>query len=113
LSSLIYILCTPDAYANAQASGFYRADSLDTEGFIHASPANQLTRVANKHYVSHPELLILGIDPDKVTPDVRWEKIANGDHYPHIYGELNLDAIVATEPVSRMPDGNYEIYVTE
>jgi uncharacterized protein (DUF952 family) len=111
--SFIYILSTPEVYAQAQASGSYRSESLELEGFIHASPAHQLTRVANKYYAQHPELLVLTLDPARISVELKWVAISTGDSYPHLYGALNLDAIIAVETVARMPDGNYEIYVTD
>lgn len=111
--SLIYILCSESTYASAQQAGVYTVDSLANEGFIHASPAHQLTRVANKYYAHLPELLVLVVNEQAVQSEVKWEALSTPEPYPHIYGPLNLEAIMRTEHVSRMPDGNYEIYITD
>jgi uncharacterized protein (DUF952 family) len=89
--------------------GMYQPESLETEGFIHASPANQLTRVANKYYRQHAELCMLAVAPARVQAEVKWETIANGDIYPHIYGPLNMDAVVSMTHITRLPDGAYNI----
>lgn len=107
--NVIYILCAPEAYETASAQGTYKSDSLDTEGFIHASPAEQLTRVANKYYREHPALKLLTVDADRVSVPVKWEAISNGDLYPHLYGPLNLDAVTQVETINRQTDGSYQI----
>jgi len=107
--TLIYILCAPQAYEAALELGRYESESLPTEGFIHASPANQLTRVANKYYRHYPSLQLLTVEADKITAPVKWEAISNGDLYPHIYGPLNMDAVSNVQTVERSPDGTYQI----
>jgi uncharacterized protein (DUF952 family) len=102
--TLIYILCPPAVYEAARRQGAYESDSLATEGFIHASPEHQLTRVANKYYRQHAELCVLAVDTARVASDVKWETISNGDVYPHIYGPLNLDAVVSVRTVARIED---------
>lgn len=109
--SLIYILCTPAAYEAAGAKGQYISESLGPEGFIHASPANQLTRVANKYYAQNEVLCVLTVDESKISAPVKWEAIANGDLYPHIYGPLNMDAVVCMQSVQRSADGTYTIEI--
>jgi uncharacterized protein (DUF952 family) len=105
----VYILCAPEAYDAALEAGTYQPDSLQFEGFIHASPANQLNRVANKYYRQHAALRVLTIDPAKVHAELKWEAISNGDLYPHFYGPLNMSAVTAVTSVIRKPDGSYEI----
>lgn len=111
--SLIYVLCPPQAYEAAKSTGIYCPDSLESEGFIHASPANQLTRVANKYYSAYPKLCLMAIDTEAATVEIKWEPIANGDLYPHLYGPLNMSAVTQTSILSRLPDGRYEIELPE
>jgi len=37
-----------------------------------------------------------------VRGDIRWEKAANGQAYPHLYTLLTLDSILALGPVERV-----------
>ncbi len=108
---LIYILCTKEHHEQAVLEGTYRPDSLEGEGFIHASPAEQLTRVANKYYREHASLCLMTLSVDRIRPEVKWETIANGDVYPHIYGPLNMDAVQGVQTVVRQPDGLYAIFL--
>jgi uncharacterized protein (DUF952 family) len=49
-------------------------------------------------------MLLLWIDPDRLEADLRWEK-ADGENFPHIYGELNLDAVTAQSKLVADSDG--------
>jgi uncharacterized protein (DUF952 family) len=78
----------------AQAIGSYRADSLNHEGFIHCSQINQVVAVANRFYAGQSGLVLLVIEADRLQSPLRYEA-ADGDEFPHLYGALNLDAVVA------------------
>lgn len=78
----------------AQVEGVYRADSLDTEGFIHCSRRHQVLWVARRFYPGQLGLVLLCIDPAQLHAEVRDETIETGAQFPHIYGPLNLEAVV-------------------
>jgi uncharacterized protein (DUF952 family) len=83
-------------------AGVYHTDSLSTEGFIHCSKPSQIVGVANTFYRGQQGLVLLVIDPSKLEPAVKWEPPAEpepthareGELFPHLYGPLNLDAVV-------------------
>ena len=91
---MILHITTPDAWAKAQAEGVYRAPSLATEGFIHCSTDRQMAATANKHYARRSGLILLCIDEKRLTADVRYEDLGAGDLFPHIYGPINIDAVI-------------------
>ena len=91
------------------ASGFYRTESLDTEGFIHCSTADQIVRTANKFYRGKSSLVLLVIDPDRVQAEVKYEAVEGVGIFPHIYGELNVDAIVQMIDFPSNPDGSFAL----
>jgi uncharacterized protein (DUF952 family) len=105
---LIYVFLPAVDYESAVALGYYRPDSVDAGGFIHASPADQLTRVANKYYADREDVRLLCVDPLRVKAEIRWEP-ATGGLYPHIYGPLNLDAVVRIRRVQAGSDGRISI----
>ncbi|MEA5569611.1 DUF952 domain-containing protein [Calothrix sp. UHCC 0171] len=80
------------AWENAKLAGSYRADSLKTEGFIHCSRRSQLIKTANKFFKNQTNLVLLYIDQNKVQAEIKYEP-ADNDLFPHIYGELNVDAV--------------------
>lgn len=104
----IYLLSSQKEYQQALSTGSLIRDSIEEEGFIHASPKSQLTRIANKYYTATEEPLILVVDKSKVTSPVKWEP-ATGGLYPHIYGPLNTDAIVEAQPIALNDNGKYAL----
>jgi len=100
---MIIHICERAAWDEAQKMGEYRPESLTVEGFIHASQPGQVLGVANRFYLNRQDLLLLWIDPQRVDPEIRYEP-AEGDLFPHIYGALNLEAVVAV--VSFPPDAD-------
>jgi uncharacterized protein (DUF952 family) len=95
ISETPYILhiCTFDDWQAPQKGG-YRPASFDEIGFIHCSTPQQLLKVANSYYPAMPDLLVLWIDPAKLNVPLKWE-VVEGNNFPHIYGPLNPQAVVA------------------
>jgi len=87
---------TPRAlWEQAQAEGEYRGDTLATEGFIHRCLPSQLAGVVARYFRGQTGLVVLRIDPERLTSPLRWESPPGGDEtFPHVYGPLNLDAVV-------------------
>ena len=110
--TLIYHIAEAADWAQARRDGQYttstRGRTLAEEGFIHASTAAQVAPVANAFYQGVPDLLLLVIDPALVGPEIRYEHVpGQPDPYPHIYGPLNLDAVVETRSLTPQPSGRF------
>ena len=98
---LIYHITERAAWKQAQTEGHYSPPSLTSEGFIHASTRDQVSDTANRYYRGLHGLALLVIDLDNVRPTVRFDTVFHdGDEmkFPHIYGPLNLDAVVDVLP---------------
>jgi uncharacterized protein (DUF952 family) len=115
---MIYHLTSHQAWQEAQQRGEYRAESLESEGFIHCSTKTQLLPVAEKFYKGQQGILLLEINPSLLTSELRWEPpsggapppgVPEGDEFPHIYGPINLDAIVKVYDLESHPDGSYKL----
>ena len=79
-----------------------------TEGFIHCSTAQQLEWVASQRFRNRDDLVILSIDPGRVVPQILYENLEDGqEQFPHIYGELNVDAVIACRIVVTDSDGKF------
>jgi uncharacterized protein (DUF952 family) len=102
---MILHITTQDAWAQAQASGSYQSASLATEGFIHCSTPRQMAATANKHYAHRRGLVLLYIDESRLTADLRYEDLNAGDRFPHIYGPINLAAVIKVVPYEPGADG--------
>jgi uncharacterized protein (DUF952 family) len=95
---------TPRAkWEQALAEGEYRSDDLATEGFIHCSTPEQLPWVVEKFYKGQTELVVLRIDPEKLKPPLKWENPHETLRlFPHVYGPINLDAVVEVLPLEEV-----------
>jgi uncharacterized protein (DUF952 family) len=85
------------AWEASVAAGSYtvssRGVSLADEGFIHCSFPDQVAGVLERHYQGVDDLVLLTIDESLLTSPV---KVENG--FPHVYGPIDIDAVVAVEP---------------
>ncbi|MDB5074205.1 MAG: hypothetical protein JWO42_384 [Chloroflexi bacterium] len=93
----------------ARIAGFYTPPDYAAEGFIHASTPRQLPAVAAKHYHGRSNLVLLYVDAAMVRAEIRYEGRAGGEQYPHIYGPLNVDAVIEAVEVTANADGSYTV----
>jgi len=98
--TLIYHVTTKQEWDKAKQKGFYAAPSLETEGFIHCSEAQQVDGVLKRYYQGKNALLKLVIDPQKLNPELKYELAPSvNENFPHVYGPINLDAVVSVQEV--------------
>jgi uncharacterized protein (DUF952 family) len=72
-------------------------ESLATEGFIHCSTVEQVVATADRIFQGSGALLLLVVDPDRLTAPLKWERATDVDaEFPHVFGPLNVDAVVGT-----------------
>ncbi len=95
-----------DRWTKAKNLGTYRSETLDSEGFIHCSTVAQVIGSANRFFKQQQDLVILVIDIDRVTAEIRDEGAPN-NLFPHIYGELNIDAVIQSIDLEADPDGSF------
>jgi uncharacterized protein (DUF952 family) len=114
--SLILHIIPHTVWEQAQASGVYRGDTLDAEGFIHFSTPAQVVMVANARFRGHPGLLLLAVDPSKLAAELRYEAPFEATNpaetaqlFPHLYGPLNLDAVANVIPFEPGEDGTFSL----
>lgn len=99
------------------SGGDIEADSLRTQGFVHASPDEPtMLAVANNLYSDPTEpLVVLVVDTEAVGCEVRWEAaepapppgVGEDVLFPHIFGSIPRSAVVAVRRPVRDPQGNY------
>jgi uncharacterized protein (DUF952 family) len=99
------------AWETAKNLGTYRSNTLDTEGFMHCSTTAQVIGSANRFFKNQTDLVILIIDVDRVRAEIRYEGEVASNLFPHIYGELNLDAVI--QSIDLEPDENGEFRLPE
>ena len=93
---MIFHICSREDWEAAQQTSEYKAESLESEGFIHCSKAEQIAGVANAFYKGMDGLVMLHIALEKLQVEICWEE-TEGEVYPHIYGPVNLEGVVEVE----------------
>jgi uncharacterized protein (DUF952 family) len=106
--SVLVHLCSADDWRNAQVRGEHRPDSLNGGGFVHLSTPEQVHLPANRLYAGRTDLVLLRIDPARLSSPVRWEPGVATDPdsmvFPHMYGPLPAAAVISVTPYR--PDAN-------
>lgn len=96
---LFHIAQSQDIDAAALA-GNYRCGSIESEGFIHCCKPEQLQGVIERYYSDVTGLLLMHIDTELLTTELVYENTVGGDDlFPHVYGEINMDAVVQIAPL--------------
>jgi uncharacterized protein (DUF952 family) len=94
MNSSLFHIATRESWNRASELGSYRPDAFAADGFIHLSEERQWLATANCFYRGRADLVLLELDESKLRAEVRREP-ADADLFPHLYGELNLDAVIA------------------
>jgi uncharacterized protein (DUF952 family) len=93
--AIIFHITNVEAWSKAKTAGVYAPEAFPAEGFIHCSTQDQVIQVANIRFRGQTGLVLLSIDTNKVTAPIVYENLEGGQQmFPHIYGELNIDAVV-------------------
>lgn len=105
---LLHIIAR-DEWERVKSASEYRPASLDTEGFIHLSEVGQVLLPANTFYKGQTGLVLLVIDPARLSAPVRYDAVPGHGTFPHLYGPLNPDSVTAVLPFAPNPDGTFTL----
>lgn len=104
-------LCTAAEWQAISAEGEHRPDALGGVGFVHLSTPRQVHLPANRLFAGRTDLVLLHIDPCRLTDPVLWEPGVptdpGGMMFPHLYGPLPATAVTAVRPYRPGPDGTF------
>lgn len=100
----VFHLTTADEWSAAQRAGVYtsstRGRTLAQEGFIHCSEQHQVQGVRSRWFADLRGVVLLEVETDLLTSPWRTEQLEGADQpYPHVYGPLDLDAVVGVRAV--------------
>jgi uncharacterized protein (DUF952 family) len=101
--AVIFHVADRSRWEQSVATGMHTASSrgmeLADEGFIHLCTAEQLAGVAERYYHGVPDLVLLHVDEQRLGAPLVYEQLgAATEAFPHLYGPLEVDAVVAVEP---------------
>ncbi len=104
-------LVEPGAWRVALSARALRPPSLDDVGFVHLSAPEQVHLPADRLFPGRRDVVLLVVDPARLTDPVRWEPGRPDDpagmRFPHLYGPLPLSAVRWVRPLPLGPDGRH------
>ena len=106
----IYKICPASAWREAERQGVYRGSADDArDGFIHFSLRSQVAETARKHFAGQSGLFLIEVDADALGERLRWEPSRNDELFPHLFGELDLGAVIGVLQIHTRSDGTHDI----
>ncbi len=104
----VYKIMSRTDLAEAKFNGRFEGSADDLrDGFIHLSLADQLEGTLAKHFVGRKDLVLLAVDSEHLGERLQWEPSRGGALFPHLYGPLELDALLWHEPLPLGQDGRH------
>jgi uncharacterized protein (DUF952 family) len=107
--NIAYKVLTNKERRELNASAFEGAPIDKADGFIHLSTAAQLTETVDRHFAGQHDLVVAAIDLTALGSAVRWEPSRNGELFPHVYGPLAPQVVIACRPLERDVDGKVRL----
>ena len=97
---MIYHLTQKRNWENALTRGFYDAESLYSEGFIHCSEKEQVHASLERYFKNQSEILVLTIDTSKLQSHLQYDYSNSvNQNFPHVYGPINIDAVIDVQMI--------------
>ncbi len=104
---ILYKICPAALWRDAEREGCFRGSEVDLrDGFIHFSTAAQVQDTAAKHFAGADDLLLVSVDPARLGRRLKWEPSRGGALFPHLYGPLDLAAVVRVVPLPLGANGH-------
>lgn len=107
--NLILHITQRQQWEEAKLAQAYRGDTLDSEGFIHCSKWQQVIKVANNFFLNQRGLILLCIDANQVLAEIKYEGVEGEEVFPHIYGQLNTNAVFQVLDFEPDEDGKFKL----
>lgn len=102
----IYKILRRDEWHAAHAAGVFEGSGIDhRDGYIHFSTAAQAQETARLHFKSAADLVVLEIDADSLGAALVWEPSRGGQLFPHLYGKLPAERVIAAHEAPLDADG--------
>ena len=111
---LIYKICPEALWQEAELAGRFEGAPVDlADGYIHFSTGAQLHETLARHFSGQTQLLLIAIDDETLGAALRYEPSRGGALFPHLYGPLDLNAVVWVQPLPLGTDGLHQFPALE
>lgn len=109
--AIAYKVLTADQMRALEADAFRGAPIDLADGYIHLSTRDQLTETVDRHFAGQSDLWVAAIDLAALGETVKWEESRGGALFPHIYGSMPLEVVIAYGALERNDDGTVKLPV--
>ena len=110
--SVAYKVLTAEELAGLERDGSFAGSADDRrDGYIHLSTAAHLAGTLDRHYAGRGDLHLAAVDLGSFGATLRWEPSRDGEPFPHLYGALPLETVIAYGPLHRDADGTVRLPV--
>ncbi|WP_375422681.1 DUF952 domain-containing protein [uncultured Sphingomonas sp.] len=108
-----YKVLTAEEMATLERDGSFAGAPVDlADGYMHLSTCEQLTETVNKHFAGQDDLYVAAVDLGAFASSLKWEESRGGQLFPHLYGPLPLETVVAYGKLQRNEDGSVRLPIT-
>ena len=113
---MICHITTRAAWEAGQKSGLFQSPEFEQHGFIHCSTPEQVLLIANAYFAGQSGHVLLVIDPARLKSPLRWEpphgtgrlpEFTKDAVFPHVFGPINIDAVVRTVDLVPNESGSF------
>jgi uncharacterized protein (DUF952 family) len=112
LPTVAYKVLTGEQMAALEADGTFAGAPVDlADGYIHLSTCEQLTETVDKHFAGQDDLHVAAVDLGSFGSSLKWEESRGGQLFPHLYGPLLLETVIAYGALERLADGTVKLPV--
>ena len=107
--AILYKICPAPLWRAAERDGRFRGSEVDLrDGFIHFSTAAQVAETAAKHFAGQRDLVLVRVDASALGDRLKWEPARGGALFPHLYGDLDLTAVMQVAPLPLGRNGRHQ-----
>jgi uncharacterized protein (DUF952 family) len=104
--TLIYKILSRGEWEAAKAAGQFEGSAVDlADGFIHLSAADQAQETAAKWFRGQADLVLLGVETERLGEDLKWEAARGGALFPHLYRPLLVSEVLSHAELALDADG--------
>ncbi len=96
----MFHIASPEDAERLRGDGVLAPPSLEAEGFVHCSTAEQVVATTARYFEPDASLVLIELDAeaDGVRGRLRWPEVYPGERFPHLHGPLVASAVVAVHP---------------
>lgn len=109
MTDTIYKVIDRQQWETAKEAGVFKGAAIDLQdGYIHFSTAAQVVETVRKHFAGQDDLLLLSVETDPISDQLKWEVSRNEQLFPHLYATLDTAHVTQVESLPLGDDGLHQ-----